>query len=35
MGMGVLVGIVQSIVFTALATVYYSLVLKKEGGGHH
>jgi F-type H+-transporting ATPase subunit a len=34
MGMGVLVGIVQSIVFTALVTVYYSLVLKKEGGGH-
>jgi F-type H+-transporting ATPase subunit a len=32
MGMGVLVGIVQSIVFTALVTVYYSLVLKKEGG---
>lgn len=31
-GMGVLVGIVQSIVFTALATVYYSLVLKKSGG---
>ena len=29
-GMGVLVGIVQSIVFTALVTVYYSLVLKKE-----
>ena len=32
MGMGVLVGIVQSIVFVALVTVYYSLVLKKEGG---
>ncbi len=32
MGMGVLVGVVQSIVFTALVTVYYSLVLKKEGG---
>jgi F-type H+-transporting ATPase subunit a len=32
MGMGVLVGIVQSIVFTALVTVYYSLVLKKDGG---
>ena len=30
MGMGVLVGIVQSVVFVALATVYYSLVLKKE-----
>jgi F-type H+-transporting ATPase subunit a len=35
MGMGVLVGIVQSIVFVALVTVYYSLVLKKEGGEHH
>jgi F0F1-type ATP synthase membrane subunit a len=35
MGMGVLVGIVQSIVFTALVTVYYSLVLKKEGNDHH
>jgi F-type H+-transporting ATPase subunit a len=34
MGMGVLVGIVQSIVFTALVSVYYSLVLKKEGKGH-
>lgn len=34
MGMGVLVGIVQSIVFVALVTVYYSLVLKKEGNGH-
>ena len=32
MGMGVLVGVVQSIVFVALVTVYYSLVLKKEGG---
>jgi F-type H+-transporting ATPase subunit a len=31
-GMGVLVGVVQSIVFVALVTVYYSLVLKKEGG---
>ena len=29
-GMGVLVGVVQSIVFVALVTVYYSLVLKKE-----
>jgi F0F1-type ATP synthase membrane subunit a len=28
--MGVLVGVVQSIVFVALVTVYYSLVLKKE-----
>lgn len=34
MGMGVLVGVVQSIVFVALVTVYYSLVLKKEGKGH-
>jgi F-type H+-transporting ATPase subunit a len=32
MGMGFLVGTVQSIVFVALTTVYYSLVLKKEGG---
>ena len=30
MGMGLLVGIVQSIVFVALVTVYYSMVLKKE-----
>lgn len=30
MGMGVLVGVVQSIVFVALVTVYYSLVLKKD-----
>jgi F-type H+-transporting ATPase subunit a len=28
MGMGILVGVVQSIVFVALVTVYYSLVLK-------
>lgn len=34
MGMGVLVGVVQSIVFVALVTVYYSLVLKKEKGDH-
>lgn len=34
MGMGLLVGVVQSIVFVALVTVYYSLVLKKEKGGH-
>lgn len=34
MGMGVLVGVVQSIVFVALVTVYYSLVLKKEGDHH-
>jgi F-type H+-transporting ATPase subunit a len=30
MGMGLLVGVVQSIVFVALVTVYYSLVLKKD-----
>lgn len=30
MGMGVLVGVVQSLVFASLITVYYSLVLKKE-----
>ncbi len=35
MGMGVLVGIVQSIVFVALVSVYYSLVLKKEGKDSH
>ncbi len=35
MGMGLLVGIVQSIVFVALVTVYYSLVLKKEGSDTH
>lgn len=34
MGMGLLVGVVQSIVFVALTTVYYSLVLKKEGKSH-
>jgi F-type H+-transporting ATPase subunit a len=34
MGMGFLVGVVQSIVFVALITVYYSLVLKKEHGDH-
>lgn len=34
MGMGLLVGVVQSIVFVALVTVYYSLVLKKETGKH-
>ena len=34
MGMGLLVGVVQSIVFVALVTVYYSLVLKKEGDEH-
>lgn len=35
MGMGLLVGVVQSIVFVALVTVYYSLALKKEGKDHH
>ena len=35
MGMGLLVGVVQSIVFVALVTVYYSLVLKKEGKDAH
>ena len=34
MGMGLLVGVVQSIVFVALVTVYYSLVLKKPGEHH-
>lgn len=34
MGMGILVGLVQSVVFVALVTVYYSLVLKKEGKDH-
>lgn len=35
MGMGLLVGVVQSIVFISLTTVYYSLVLKKEGKESH
>lgn len=35
MGMGVLVGVVQSVVFVALITVYYSLVIKKEGKDSH
>lgn len=35
MGMGVLVGVVQSVVFIALTTVYYSLVLKKDGKDAH
>lgn len=35
MGMGLLVGVVQSIVFVALVTVYYSLALKKEGKDSH
>lgn len=34
MGMGLLVGVVQSIVFVALVTVYYSLVLKKDHKDH-
>lgn len=34
MGMGVIVGIVQSVVFVALVTVYYSLVLRKEHDKH-
>jgi F-type H+-transporting ATPase subunit a len=34
MGMGILVGVVQSIVFVALVTVYYSLVLKKDDKSH-
>jgi F-type H+-transporting ATPase subunit a len=34
MGMGVLVGVVQAVVFIALVTVYYSLVLKKDNNGH-
>ena len=35
MGMGLLVGVVQSIVFVALVTVYYSLVLKKDDKESH
>lgn len=35
MGMGLLVGVVQSVVFVALTTVYYSLVLKKKGKEAH
>jgi F-type H+-transporting ATPase subunit a len=35
MGMGFLVGVVQSVVFVSLVTVYYSLVLKKEGKDNH
>ncbi len=34
MGMGLLVGVVQSLVFVALATVYFSLVAKKKGDSH-
>lgn len=30
MGMGLLVGVVQSVVFVALTTVYYALILKKD-----
>lgn len=33
MGMGVLVGVVQAVVFTALITVYYSLTIR--GTAHH
>lgn len=33
MGMGILVGVVQAIVFTALITVYYSLTIKDKN--HH
>ncbi len=33
MGMGILVGVVQAIVFTALITVYYSLTIKDKA--HH
>lgn len=35
MGMGFLVGVVQAVVFVSLTTVYYSLVLKKEGKDSH
>ncbi len=35
MGMGLLVGVVQSVVFVALITVYYSLVLKKDEKDSH
>ncbi len=35
MGMGLLVGVVQSIVFVALVTVYYSLALKKDTKDGH
>jgi F-type H+-transporting ATPase subunit a len=34
MGMGVLVGLVQAVVFMALITVYYTLAVKKEEGHH-
>ena len=33
MGMGILVGVVQAIVFTALVTVYYSLLVREKS--HH
>lgn len=33
MGMGILVGVVQAVVFTALITVYYSLLVREEA--HH
>lgn len=35
MGMGFLVGVVQAVVFVSLTTVYYSLILKKEGKDSH
>jgi F-type H+-transporting ATPase subunit a len=35
MGMGFLVGVVQAVVFVSLTTVYYSLILKKEGKDAH
>ena len=34
MGMGILVGVVQAIVFTALVTVYYSLTIRGENNHH-
>lgn len=34
MGFGLLVGVVQAIVFISLVTVYYSMVLKKDNGSH-
>ena len=33
MGMGILVGVVQAVVFTALITVYYSLTIRTKA--HH
>jgi F-type H+-transporting ATPase subunit a len=34
MGFGLLVGVVQSVVFISLITVYYSMVLKKDNESH-